>query len=182
MQQYNYSREEITQLILRDLESRLGLDLSETDVPVFVNQEGRYTLSIPEEISDVSSNNENTVELTRTEPDWSSMIESEPVTETSSLPEPPVPESDYEAGILELLEWAIEHNRMVQIVYLKRTGGGFERSGRVITPLSMEDDRIRTILHVTIRDSNDPEYTTAEDNRRTFITGLIEKASIIDRI
>lgn len=184
MPQFHYTAEDIQRLITEDLKRRLADD-SLNNLPFFSDAMNGFFVSVPEPIEE-----ENVVEDTDVlqiisvgEPPVLDRSPSTPEPPRSPLqPEPPVPESDYTAGIEELLEWAVEHQRMVQIVYLKRTGGDFERSARIITPLSIEEDRIRTILHVTMRDSTEPEYTNAADNRRTFITGLIEKAKIITEI
>lgn len=184
MAQFHYTAEDIRRLITEDLRRRLDDDTI-NNLPFFSDGLNGYHVSVPEPFEEESAveDSETLQIISVGEPPVLNRTESTTASPSSPpQPEPPVPESDYRAGIEELLEWAIEHQRMVQIVYLKRVGGDFERSARIITPLSVEDDRIRTILHVTMRDSTEPEYTNASDNRRTFITGLIEKAKIITNI
>lgn len=172
MQQYHYSKEEITRLILKDLEVRLGVELSEQNIPVFVSNEGRYSLSIAETDPALETlPNEIAVSL----PNDERVINSGIVEENN----PPLQEGNTEMEIFMLIDWAIEHKKMLEIVYNKRSRNGTERSARVITPLVFEDDKVKTILHVTIRDTQ-PEYTSAEDNKRTFLLPLIEKARVID--
>lgn len=184
MPQYHYTAEDIRDLIAEDLKRRLGEEVTVDNLPFFSDSLNGYYVSVPEIIEENEVVDSDVLQIISVgEPPTTGL--SSTTTEVSNLPlqsEAPISESDNPDEIEELLEWATEHQRMVQIVYMKRIGSGFERSARIITPLEVNYDRVRTILHVTMRDSVEPEYTIAEDNRRTFIIALIEKAKIVTEV
>lgn len=169
---FNYTKEQITQLILRDLEEQHGLELSAEQILVFNNNDGTYMISVPEMVEPDDQNLDN---------DPFEDIDLDEDENTSDTPLDVTPNSTPEYTeyheIRQFLEEAIESQSMVEIVYKKRRRGEEERSARIITPLRMEDDYLRTMLHVTLRDG-EIEYTTEEDNKRTFIVALIERVRL----
>lgn len=169
---FNYTKEQITQLILRNLEEQHGLELSAEQILVFNNNEGTYMISVPEMVEPDDQNLDNDpFEDIELDEDENNSDTPENATQVST------PEYTEYHEIRQFLEEAIESQSMVEIVYKKRRRGEEERSARIITPLRMEDDYLRTMLHVTLRDG-EIEYTTEEDNKRTFIVALIERVRL----
>lgn len=106
------------------------------------------------------------------------IVTTRPIIEHSDIPEQFRGEATGGYEIEELMEWAVENQQLVKIVYTKRNRGE-ERSARVITPLAVEGQYLRTHLHCTLVEGvGELVFTAPDDNFRSFIIGLIERAEL----
>ena len=137
---YEYTKEEIQQLILKDIASKEEQSLEDDSFHFMHSERGDVLVFSREDY---------------------------PIL-------PPHLHAEYREDIIELLDWAIENQEMLEVVYSKSID---EKSARVITPQSRESGRVYVNLHLTLRDGV-LEYADVEDFRRTFILSRIISARI----
>lgn len=119
-----------------------------------------------------------TYERENTELEDERIVTTRPIVDRADIPEQFRTESTSGIEIEELMEWATENQQLVKIVYTKRNRGN-ERSARIITPLAVEGQYLRTHLHCTLIEGiGELNYTNPSDNFRSFIIGLIERAEL----
>ena len=190
MSTYMYTKSDIENLIKRDLENRLGLEEGSLDnhynfqLASFPDGSSSVILSdidsdaVPEiNINQGEELEEPVVDLSDDLPLNNHQGDSDPLPayQEDESP-PPHGETTNRFEIEEMINWAIENNRMLEMVYLKTSGGVNERSARIITPVWTDGSYVRTILHATMReDTQSVEYSSPDDNRRTFIANLIQR-------
>lgn len=83
-----------------------------------------------------------------------------------------------ERDIRELIDWAIEQQYMLKIVYSKPTANGMEVSKRIVLPLAVHEGYLlKTELVATVReDIGEVEISTEADYFRSFAIIRIDKA------
>lgn len=117
-------------------------------------------------------------EREHTDSDDERIVTTRPIINYEEIPEGFRTEVTNYYDIVRLMEWAMENQQLVKIVYTKRNRSN-ERSARIITPLAYESPYLRTHLHCTLVEGGDGlHFSDPNDTYRSFITDLIERAEL----
>ena len=206
----NYTPEQIEDILKHHIADTHGISYEELNVAIF-RTAGNVSFTILNEMSTVSPNETTIpidnggvlidpfeIENPTTDSedivindDTDEVIIEEPVEEVpryllvigdNEVPNPPLTTASDRHDIECLINWAMEYKQMIKIRYSKRHSNRTERSARIITPLSREDVYVRAMLHATIRENQTAvEYTTPDDNFRSFIIHLIDTAEVVNQ-
>lgn len=143
---FEFSMDDIQKLILQKINSENGLELTEDDVEIVVDENGKTVVFQKEHYENL----------------------------------PPHVEANNYHEIHELLQWALDNNELLEIVYCKRRRGQEDEvTARIITVTSIDDEYLRTKCHLTLRGEGQPlEHLPEGSNHRTFVIPNIQSVRL----